>query len=87
MLHALPFPRGKQEENKDEHRASIAQEAAVESDNEPGMSKYERVKAYLEVHPDAKVREVAKTLAISVSTANKWMIRVRGECLQGEQHS
>jgi hypothetical protein len=84
QLQALPSPQGEQQENKDIQRANIAQEAIGEGDNEPAAPNYERVKAYLAVHPDAKVREVAEVLEISVSTANKWMIRVRGECLQSK---
>jgi hypothetical protein len=38
---------------------------------------YERVKLFLAEHPKAKVREVAEALAISMTTANKWMIRLR----------
>jgi hypothetical protein len=81
---ALPYPQGEQQEDKDEQRANIAQEVTGDGDNEPAAHNYERVKAYLAVHPDAKVREVAEVLEISVSTANKWMIRVRGECLQSK---
>lgn len=40
---------------------------------------YERVKAYLAEHPDAKVREVAEALSMSVSTASKWMGRMKGK--------
>jgi len=43
------------------------------------VNNYERVKTYLVLHADAKVREVAETLTISVSTANKWMVRIKGE--------
>ena len=42
-----------------------------------GLSHGQRVKAYLLLHPDAKVSEVADALAISVSTANKWMSRMK----------
>ena len=70
--YALPSPQGEQ-------RTNAAQKATGESDDEQGMNNYERVKTYLAGHPDAKVREVAGALTISVSTANKWMNRVRGE--------
>ncbi len=81
MPYALPSSQSEQEANKGEQRANLAQEGTGESDNEQVSNNYERVKAYLAVHPDAKVREVAEVLEISISTANKWMIRVRGECL------
>lgn len=46
----------------------------------PGQkSPYERVKAYLATKPDAKIREVSEACHLSMSTANKWMSRVRKE--------
>jgi hypothetical protein len=69
---ALPSPQGEQ-------RANTAQENLGERDDEQGANNYERVKAYLTGHPEAKVRDVAKALTISVSTANKWMIRIKGK--------
>ena len=82
--YALLSPQDEQEASQGEQRANIAQEATGESDDEQGGNNYERVKAYLAGHPDAKVRDVARALTVSVSTANKWMIRIRGECLPGE---
>jgi predicted nuclease of restriction endonuclease-like RecB superfamily len=38
---------------------------------------FERVKLFMTDHPGAKVREVAQALAISRTTANKWMTRLR----------
>ena len=69
---ALPSPQGEQGTNS---------KAVGDSQDEPGANNYERVKAYLALHPDAKVREVAGALTISVSTANKWMVRNKGEGL------
>jgi hypothetical protein len=40
---------------------------------------YERVKAYMTEHPNAKVREVAQALSMSTSTANKWMRQMEKE--------
>jgi hypothetical protein len=68
---ALPEPK---------HEEQTRDEPATSNDAERGKGNFERVRQYLADHPDAKVREVAKALAVSVSTANKWMIRVRGEC-------
>jgi len=79
--YALPSPQGEQKANKNEQRTNIAQEATGESDDEQGANNYEQVKAYLAGHPDAKVREVAGALTISVSTASKWMVRIKGESL------
>ncbi len=77
MPYALPSPQ-------DERGTNTAQAATGESDDEQGTNNHERVKAYLVGHPDAKVRDVARALTVSVSTANKWMIRIRGECLPRE---
>jgi len=85
MPYTLPSPQGEQEANQGEQGTNITQEATGESIDEQGANNYERVKAYLAGHPEAKVWEVAKALTISVSTANKWMIRMRSKCLQGEQ--
>lgn len=81
---ALPSPQGERWTSNGEHQMNIAQEAPATCDQEQEANNYERVKAYLAEHPEAKVRDVAKALTISVSTANKWMIRIRGECLPGE---
>ncbi|HLI05873.1 MAG TPA: hypothetical protein VKV40_04825 [Ktedonobacteraceae bacterium] len=62
-----------------EHGAN--NKAVGDSDDEPEANNYDRVKAYLAIHPDAKVREVAGALTISVSTADKWMVRIKGEGL------
>ena len=59
--------------------ANMLIKAVRDSDDEPGVNNYERVKTYLALHAAAKVREVAETLTISVSTANKWMVRIKGE--------
>ena len=68
-----------------EQTANTAQEAIATDEDEQGTNNGERVKAYLLLHPDAKVREVADALTISVSTANKWMSRAKGKSEQGEQ--
>ncbi|HKF37015.1 MAG TPA: hypothetical protein VKB35_08960, partial [Ktedonobacteraceae bacterium] len=72
---ALPEPK---------HEERTRDEPATSNDDERGKGNFERVRQYLADHPDAKVREVAKALTVSVSTANKWMIRIRGECLPRE---
>jgi hypothetical protein len=82
--YALPSPQDKQEASQGQKQANIAQEATWEKSNEQGANNYKRVKEYLAGHPDAKVREVASALTISVSTANKWIIRIKGECLSHE---
>lgn len=65
---ALPSPQ-------DEQRANTA-----EWEGEQEANNYERVKAYLARHPEAKDREIANALMISASTANKWRKRVKKAC-------
>ena len=60
-----------------EQSANTAQEANGEGEDEQGANNGQRVKAYLTLHPEAKVRDVAEALSISVSTANKWMSRLK----------
>ncbi len=48
---------------------------------------YERVKAYMDTHQNVTVREVARALEISISTANKYIQRVRGEQTSERQRS
>lgn len=62
-----------------EGEQGASNQAVGDNDEEPGANSYDRVKAYLALHPDAKVREVAGALTISVSTADKWMVRIKGE--------
>jgi hypothetical protein len=83
-LQSLPSTQGERQTSEDGHRANAVQESRGESDDEQGANNYGRVKAYLAGHPNAKVREGAEALTISISTANKWMIRIRSECLLGE---
>jgi len=71
-LQALPSPQSEQ-------RTRTAQELTAANKDEHEINNYERVKAYLVTHPEAKVRDVATALTISTSTANKWMTRIRGE--------
>jgi hypothetical protein len=52
---------------------------SAEHDAEQETNNYERVKAYLSDHPDAKDREIADALTISSSTANKWRRRIKDE--------
>jgi len=48
-----------------------------ESESEEPPENFQRVQAYLANTPDATVRDVAGALEISLTTANKWMHRVR----------
>ena len=79
MSQALPSPQGERQASEGGHWENTAQGASARCDQEQEANNYERVKAYLAGHPEAKVRDVAKALTISVSTANKWMIRIKGE--------
>ena len=71
-MPTLPSPESEQE-------ANTCQEASGSDENEQRANNHERVKAYIATHSDAKVRDVAEALSISISTANKWMNRVKGK--------
>ncbi len=74
----LPSPGGEQ-------RPNGSQEAEERGEGEQGANNYERVRLYIATYPTAKVRDVAEALSISVSTANKWMNRMKGKGEQDEQ--
>jgi len=69
---ALPSPQSDQQMN------------TTEQENEQEANNYERVRAYLALHPKASDSEIAHTLVMSRSTANKWHNRVKQMCLQDE---
>ena len=48
-----------------------------ETESEKLPENFQRVQAYLADTPNATVRDVASALKISLTTANKWMHRVR----------
>lgn len=75
---ALPPPQAQQSEETVQDEPP-AETQGREAQNGHDQSTYERVKAFLTEHPDAKIREVAEALALKMSTANKWMNKVRGE--------
>ncbi|HLH60125.1 MAG TPA: hypothetical protein VKV20_00470 [Ktedonobacteraceae bacterium] len=75
---ALPQPK---------YEKRTTYEPATSNEDERGAGNFERVEQYVADHPDAKVREVARALTISVSTANKWMTRVKDKCLREDQHA
>jgi hypothetical protein len=54
-------------------QTNVIEEAEPEQKALPSPDNCERVRAYMLEYPNAKVREVAGTLSISISTANKWM--------------
>jgi hypothetical protein len=85
---SVTFPQDEQRANaaahEGEQRANTAQEASAEHDQEHEANEgeqeannFERVRAYLAIHPEAKDREIADALTISTSTANKWRNRVK----------
>ena len=53
-----------------------------QTQEEEGENNGERVKAYLADHPQATLREIARALTISVTTARKWRSRVQGGGVQ-----
>jgi hypothetical protein len=54
-------------------QTNVIEEAEPEQKALPSPDNCERVRGYMLEYPNAKVREVAGALSISVSTANKWM--------------
>jgi len=64
----LPSPHSNQQTN------------TTEQESEYEMNNYERVRAYLTLHPKASDSEIANTLMMSRSTANKWHNRVKETC-------
>jgi hypothetical protein len=68
-----------------EQGANNSLEASEGDEGEQEANNYERVKAHMATFPTAKVRDVAGALSISVSTANKWMNRVKGKGEQDDQ--
>jgi hypothetical protein len=71
--------------HESEQSANISQKGSGSDESEQSANNYERVNAFMATHPDAKVRDVAGALSISISTANKWMNRVKGKDVQNEQ--
>ena len=61
------------EEAEEKPLLLTARQQEVNNDNE------QRVRAYLVEHPKATLREIADHLTISVTTANKWRTRIKGE--------
>jgi predicted nuclease of restriction endonuclease-like RecB superfamily len=76
MADRLYGPRQKQ---KQERKPPKQKES-----RQPTIDNYQRVKLFLTEHPTAKAREVAAALAMSRTTANKWMQRVRDKNQQQE---
>jgi hypothetical protein len=52
-------------------------EALPPPKGEQSLDNFAKVKAYMNAHPNATVREVAKALQISATTANKWINRMK----------
>jgi len=70
----LALPRGK----ADRPDLSTAVKATPRRQRK-NSTNYERVKAYMDTHQSVSVRDVAKALNIGISTANKWMQKVKDE--------
>lgn len=65
------------EEQGEQAQSNLPETQAAAEPVEAGNN-FERVKAYLADHPQAKIKDVASALTISMSTANKHMNKVRG---------
>jgi hypothetical protein len=88
--HELAAKPSVSEDNKIEHQTLALPQAKSDSPtllttrrtpNAKGKNSanYERVRAYMDTNQNASVREVAKALNIGISTANKWMQKVKNE--------
>ena len=88
-LEALPSPQSEQKANtkacEGEQETNAAEQAPAEQGHEQEMNNFERVKAYLARHPEATDRQIAETLTMSTSTANKWRKRVKETTVEGER--
>jgi hypothetical protein len=88
VSQALPAPQSEHRANtracEGEQEANTAQEAPGRQSHEQETNNFERVKAYLARYPEATDRQIAETLMMSTSTANKWRNRVKQADVQGE---
>lgn len=71
----LPAPHTHEDELQTTEATRTEEIHRTEEKTSP--ANFERVKAYLAEHPQAKVREVAEALNISIPTSQKWMVKVR----------
>lgn len=77
---ALPAPPSEQGEQDQGVRASSPEtnggpeEAALVAN-----TNYQRIKDYRHEHPQAKIREIARALALSTSTVSKWVTLLNNE--------
>jgi hypothetical protein len=86
---ALLAPQSEQRANTrvcdSEQEANAAQEAPVGHGHEQEANNFERVKAYLTRYPEATDRQIAESLTMSTSTANKWRKRVKETTAENER--
>jgi hypothetical protein len=83
-VQALPSPQ-----NEQANHQAIAESAGEEKERTPTnlpmkrgerpTKNAERINVYLSEHPNAGVREVARALSVSTSTASKWVSAFRGK--------
>ncbi|SRR6266702_158205 len=74
----LQLPERTERAGHTERTGHSRKQQKISSGEEKGEHlNFYRVQAFLEDKPDAKVRDVASALSISLTTANKWMHRVR----------
>ena len=83
-IQALPAPQSEQV-NKTEEPGSERQNSEQASKERPRRNNATRVRLYLGEHPNAPVREIARALSLSPSTASKWVNQVKAELLAPEQ--
>jgi len=67
-----------------QQKPTIVNQTVVQEDEQKALpppksvhnDNYDRVKVYMDAHPDASARTVGKALGMSATTANKWMRKV-----------
>jgi len=82
-LQSLPPPQGQQAANTTQGSTAECDHEQMTNEGEQEVNNYERVKIYLNTHPEATDRDIASALVISTSTANKWRKRLKaGKCAE-----
>lgn len=83
-VQALLTPQSEQV-NKTEEPGNERQNSEQASKERPHRNNATRVRLYLDEHPNAPVREIARALSLSPSTASKWINQAKADAFVSEQ--
>jgi hypothetical protein len=88
-VQALPSPQCEQVDEavapqQSESEAQVRERTSKQAQH---ANNAERVRQYLSEHPNASVREIARALSLSPSTAYKWVSQVKTEQVSAEQET